>query len=297
MREGHDRATTTLSLLLFVLGAGVASISVLGPLGMDAIQYHASEGAIDQVKGGDVAGLLMVAPLCVWAATLVRRRHPAGSVVAIGPALYAIYLYTQLAFVGDVVRYDGNNERFFPVYASLVGIAAVAAWLAVRATPWEELPVASRSVARWFGWFVLVVAAFLLIGLHLPGIVDAWRSSPTSEEYLADPSLFWLVKLMDLVIVVPGLFMVGIGVLRSSEWATMAMYAVGGWIALLGSSVAGMAIVMQVEGASGASVVNAIAFGAFAVLAIVVAVAIYRPLFTRDRSIATSVANRRHVSV
>jgi hypothetical protein len=285
-RASH-RATVILSSLLVVLGIGAIAVSLLGPLGLGAIAYRASDGAVNQIKGGDVAGLLLVAPLCFWSAVLVARRHPAGAVLALGPAFYALYMYTQLAFVGDVQRYDGNSERFFPLFAVLLLTAGATAWLAWRSIDPEALPLASRRVVRSFGWFVLVVAAFLLIGLHLPGMVDAWRSAPTSEEYLADPSLFWLVKLMDLVIVVPTLVLVGVGVLRSATWAHLAMYAVAGWIALLGSSVAGMAVVMQVEDDRGASIVNVVAFGSFALIALGFAVAIYRPLF------APSTANRR----
>jgi hypothetical protein len=272
------RTTTTLSVLLVILGIGAAAVALLGPLGFDFIEYRNSAGAINQTQGGDVAGILLVAPLCIWAAVLVARRHAAGAVLALGPALYGSYVYIQLGFVGDVTRYDGNSERFFPLFTGLLIVAGVVAWLAWRSIDVEALPIAGRRIVRSFGWFVLFVAAFLVVGLHIPGMIAAWAATPPSE-YLADPSLFWLVKLMDLVIVVPALTIVGIGVLRRAKWANASMYAVAGWTALLASSVAGMAIVMQIEGDAGASMAYVAAFGAFALIAIGFAVAIYRPLF------------------
>lgn len=49
---------------------------------------------------------------------------------------------------------------------------------------------------------------------HGSCVVDAWRKTPTSEEYLADPVAFWVVKLLDLAYVVPIVVGVGIGLLH-----------------------------------------------------------------------------------
>jgi hypothetical protein len=53
-----------------------------------------------------------------------------------------------------------------------------------------------------------------------------------------------------------------------------------GWFALLGSSVAGMAIVMQINQDASASMANTIGFGTFALLGLTLAFVLYRPLFT-----------------
>lgn len=57
------------------MGAGAAAVLLLGPLVVDAIRYHASEAAVNQVMGGDVAGLVRVAPVSILAGVLVWRRH------------------------------------------------------------------------------------------------------------------------------------------------------------------------------------------------------------------------------
>ncbi len=112
-------------------------------------------------------------------------------------------------------------------------------------------------------------------------MVDAWSGDPAGPEYLADPNVFWLVKFMDLAIVVPALLAIGIGVLRGSSWAHKAKYPAVGWFALLGCSVAGMAIVMQASGDPAGTTLNTIAFGFFALFALALAAVIYRPLFRR----------------
>jgi hypothetical protein len=72
---------------------------------------------------------------------------------------------------------------------------------------------------------------------------------------------------------------VGIGLLRHRAWAQKAQYAVVGWFALLGSSVAGMAIVMRSAGDPEATWFNTIGFVVFAILGLALAVTLYRPLF------------------
>jgi hypothetical protein len=127
--------------------------------------------------------------------------------------------------------------------------------------------------------FVLVIAAFLTFALHLPGLLASLRTPLTGSAALPDPAVFWLVKFMDLGVVVPVLVTAAVGLLRARPWARAATYAVVGWIACLGCAVAGMAVVMQVTGDPEASWGNVVAFGLFAVIGLGVALRAYRPLF------------------
>lgn len=281
---------------LVLLGLGAAALAVLGPLVTGVIRYPVSEGARNQVVGGDVAGLVLVAPVALAAGVLALRRHPAGPVLAQGPAAYALYMYAQLALGGDPSRYEGNVERFFPL---LLGLFVLAGAVAVRAwtlTDPDRLPPSPRWLERTLAAFFLAVAAFLALGLHLPGLVAVWQGQP-GPEYLADPVVFWLVKFMDLGLVVPLLAAVAAGLLRARRWARGARYAAASWAALLGSSVAGMAIVMQVSGDPAASAGNTIAFGAFALVALGLAALLHARLLrpTGDRVAGTrTTAVRQH---
>ena len=270
---------------VIALGIGAAIVALLGPLATGVIRYHASDGAINQIAGGDAAGLLLAAPAGIIAGALILRGHRAGPVLALAPAVYVLYTYTQLAIGGDVARYQGNSQRFFPLFVGLFVLAGAIAARAWSSLDTQDLPTTSRGTDRTLGILLLIVAAFLLVGLHLPGLVDAWSANPTGPEYLADPVVFWLVKFMDLAIVVPALIAIGIGVLRGSPWAHEAKYPAVGWFALLGSSVAGMAIVMQVTGDPAGTTVNTIAFVSFALFALALAAVIYRPLFQKDSTL------------
>ena len=262
-----------------VLGLGTAMVTLLGPLGLGAIRYHASEGAVNQILGGDVAGLLLVAPAAIVAGVLVLRRNPAGPVLALGPSAYVLYTEVQLALGGDFVRYPGNSERFFLLFLALfvlAGALLVRAWTGLDGA---RLPPLSHRFTRFVAGFVLVIAAFLAIGLHLPGLIASFGAQPPGSAGLTDPAVFWLVKFMDLGVVVPVLVAVAVGLLQERGWAHKAMVAVVSWIACLGSAVAGMAIVMQVTGDPEAAIGNVVAFGLFAAVGLAIAVGVYRPLF------------------
>ena len=266
---------------LVALAVGVALAALLGPLTGGPIRYHVSNDALNQVLGGDLVAVALVAPVSMFAALLAWRRHPAAPVVALGPAVFAVYTYTQLAIGGDYARYEGNSERFFVLHLAIfvLGSAiALRSWGMIKAL---RFPPMTRRSGRVMGSFVIVVAGFVLIGLHLPTLIDAWRDQPERPEYLADPGVFWVVKLMDLGIVVPTLTAVGVGLLRRADWANKAAYGALGWFALLGSSVAAMAVVMQVNADPAASTMNTIAFGLFALVGLTAAMRLLRPLLAR----------------
>jgi hypothetical protein len=262
------------------LAAGLAADAVLGPFVLDAIRYRVSHDMQNQVIGGDAAMLLVAVPVAVFAAILLWRGHRAGPVVALAPAVFALYTMPQLIAGDEYLELPGNNERFFALQLGifvLAGIVLVGAWR----TAADARPTVSRRLARVAGWVLVAIAAFLLFGLHLPGLLDAWRDQPTSAEYLQSPTSFWLVKMMDLGIVVPIATATGIGLLRGRAWADRLTFAMIGGYAVLATSVTGMAITMQVNNDPDASVANVIVFAAFSMALAVLAVALYRPLFRR----------------
>jgi len=265
---------------LILLGAVVAASALLGPLVVGAIRYRTSDTTLNQIIGGDAAALVVVAPFCVLVGVLALRGHSAAPMLAVPPAVFATYTFTQLVVGQEYLRRPGNNERFFPLLLAgfvLGGAITVVAWRAIDET---RLPAPSRWVRRAAITTLFAVAVFLA-GQHLPSLIDAWHDVPTRTEYLSSPTPFWLVKLMDLGIVVPAALATAIGSIRGAGWARRPMYAIVGAYALLGASVAGMGITMLVNGDPDASIAVAAGFTLFASLFAALAIRLYRPLFLR----------------
>ena len=275
---GQDlRAGRGVGLLLGLLAAGMAAVSLLGPLGTGVMRYRTSETTLNQLLGSDLAALGLVAPLALAAAWLGRHGRPAGWYLATGVAAYALYTYFQVVVGQEYLRLPGNVERFFPLLLAVFVLAEAVFVLAWRRLP-AEAPEMPRRLRTVLGWLLLAVAAFLLLGLHLRTLLVAWTDPGALTEYASSPTPFWLVKLMDLGIVVPVAVAVGIGLLRGARWALRAAYPLLTGYTLLAWSVASMAAVMWVRQDPDSSVVLVAAFGGFAVAFTAVAVAAYRAL-------------------
>ena len=289
-----------LAVLVATLGVGVAFAGVLGPLVLGVLRYRTSDTTLNQIIGGDLAGLVAVAPTALAAGVLLWRGHRAGPVVALAPALWAVYMYAQLIVGQEYLQLPGNNERFFPLLLGLFVLGGAATVLAWRATDDHALPPLPRRLERTAGVVLLVLAAFLVLGLHLPSLLDALADQPTAVEYTSSPTAFWVVKLMDLGIIVPAAVAIGVGLLRSAAWARKASYAILGGYTLLAAAVAGMAVVMYANADPDGSLVNVAVFTAFTVAVGWLTLRLYRPLFDapratiQDRGPATGVNGVRH---
>lgn len=275
-----------LAAALALLASAIATASLLGPVGVEELRYRTSPTTLNQLLGSDLAALLVAAPLALVAAALVLRRHRAGPLLATGVGVYAAYTYAQVIVGQEYLRLPGNVERFFPLLLAIFVLGESAILLGMRQTS-TQLPPPTRRLERVTGWVLLLVAAFLVVGLHLPTMLSAWNDPTSMTEYASAPTPFWLVKLMDLGIVVPAAIVTGIGLLRGTAWARRVMYPFLTGYVLLSSSVLSMALVMLANDDPDASWGLATGFVAFTAALTVLLLAWYRPLFPatdkRDR--------------
>lgn len=274
-RSNRDRL---LAGVLVVLAVGVATMSLLGPLALGWVDYHVVEDVENQVIGGDLVALVLVAPICVLAGVLVLRGRRAGPVLALAPTAFVMYLYTQLAVGGEFAAVHGNSERAVPLMLALFWVAGAGFVLAWRAVDVAALPEPGDVLRRSVGSALLLVAVFLTFGLHLRGLVDVVNGPPYGVEYNQGPTVFWIVKWMDLGLVVPLSLLTAVGVLRRAPWARLLAFAVVGWAALLGTAVAAMGVVMMINDDPAASSGLAGGFVVFAMAFLVLAGWLFRPL-------------------
>jgi hypothetical protein len=165
----------------------------------------------------------------------------------------------------------------------------VLAWGAVPA----DLPVLSHRLERVAGAALILVAVFLVLGQHLRPMVIAWQDPSSLTEYASSPTPFWMVKLMDLGIIVPAALATGIGVLRGVAWARRAMYAMLTGYTCLAIAVAAMGVVMYANDDPDASLGLAGGFVVFALLFATLTTLLYRPLFAHRRSVHDGPAGPR----
>jgi hypothetical protein len=280
----RTRADRPLAALLVAEGGLVATTALLGPLLLDVLHYRTSASGLDQIRGTDLTAIVLVSPLCAWVGKLARDGHPAAPVLALAPAGYGVYVWTQLLVGSEWGRLPGNVEWFSPLLLGVVGLGVGIVVRAMRGLrPQVPLPW-SRRLERATGGLLLAVAGFVVLGIHLSSLVDALASAPVGVGVVETPNAFWVVKAMDLGVIAPASVLIGTGLLKGRSWARTPAAAVLGGYALLGWSVAAMAWSMVSGGAVDASVALAVGASAVATAVTGYAVTLYRPLFRRGQA-------------
>ena len=269
-----------LSLALVLLALGIATSSILGPFGLGLMRYRTSHTTLNQLIGSDAATLLVVAPLTLAAAALTARRRPVGPLLALGVGMYALYTYAQIIIGQEYLRLPGNVERFFPLLLTVFLAAEAVVVLAWRLAP--PTPRPSLRLERTAAVVLLLVAAFLVFGQHLGPILTAWRDPAALTEYASSPTPFWMVKLMDLGIIVPAAVATAVGLLKGAAWARRATYVLLTGYMCLAIAVAGMALTMYANADPDASLGLVVGFVAFALAFVTLTVFFYRPFLSRS---------------
>lgn len=223
---------------LVALGVGIAANAVLGPLALRVIRFHNSVSGINQLVGGEAVSLFVVAPLSVTAGVLWMRGRTVAPVLAIAPSLYALYTYTTEILGPEYRRYPGTNERFLPLH---LGILVLGGYIAVQA--WSALCAARPSMPGT--GLRLTTATTLLIPNVLFALtwvkqIAAFVGGERSQAYQDDPRLWWLIKALDLSLVIPASLAVGVGLLRQRPVALKAAYGLTGFLACLLGSIGSM---------------------------------------------------------
>ena len=231
---------------LMALGAGVAASALLGPLALKVIRFRTSANIENQFVGGEVISLTLVAPVAVTAGVLWLKGHRLAPALALAPALYAVYTYASVVLGQEYARYAGNVENFFPLYAGLVaGGAAIAAaaWAQLRK---QEIPAPPTGLRR--GLATLFLGAGIFFALTWAQQIRLVVTGHPPIEYAEGPTLFWVIKLMDVGFVIPAMVAAGVGLLRTDPAAVKAAYGLAGFLTCLAGSIAGMAVAMEVKG-------------------------------------------------
>ena len=273
--HGRDAALT---IILVALAVGMEATATLGPLVLGWMTYRTSPTTLNQLEGSDAAVLFVVAPLTLVVAALASRGHRAAPALSAGIGLFALYTYAQVVIGQEYLRLPGNVERYFPLLLAVFVLAEAAVVLGLRATP-PDVPAPSPRVRRAGASALLLVAVFLTVGQHLRPMLTAWSNPQALTEYASSPTPFWLVKLMDLGVVVPAAVIAGVGLSRGTRWALRVAYLMLTAYTCLGISVTAMALRMAVRHDPDASLGLTVGFALFAVAFATVSALLYRPLF------------------
>ena len=137
-------------IALVALGLLIAANALIGPLALGVVRFHVSQTAENQLIGGEVVSLVVAAPLAVIAGVLWRRSNRLAPSLALGAALYALYMYVQYVVGPQYERYVGNNEYFFPLHLVLLILAWATGLRAWHALSEMRMPTIAIGTAMIF---------------------------------------------------------------------------------------------------------------------------------------------------
>jgi hypothetical protein len=266
---------------LLATAAGLMAVALLGPLTGGPIHYHVSETLRNQTIGLDAASLFIVTPLAIAAAALTRRGHVAGPALALPIGAYTTYMFVQYIVGPEYLTRPGDNERLFPLYLCLFALGwgtALVAWRTITDETLAPLPRPRKAVAR----IALPVLASITFLRYVPVLIDVISGDPEDAGYLAGPTFFWAIAMLDLGVFLPATVATCVGLARARPWATKALYLVAGWFGLVGPAVAAMAMAMYLNDDPTASAGSAIAMTVLGLAFATLAVTVFRPLFRKQ---------------
>ncbi|MHA1170046.1 MAG: hypothetical protein ACTSP4_13985 [Candidatus Hodarchaeales archaeon] len=200
-----------------IIVAGMLTImAVMGPLVLGIISYKTSNSALYQTQGQDLVNLILLVPLCVAGAILHLKDDDRSKYFLILVPIYVL-LYTGYAYgVGmewSNQLYTGNSEQFFWIFLILMIGSLILLFASYSMFTERDAP---KFDARSLKIYITLVAAFLVMFtmMWFKEIVEVITTGNTSSgSYLESPSVFWVVKYLDLGITIPlgfiGLYLLG----------------------------------------------------------------------------------------
>jgi hypothetical protein len=259
--------------LTVVLAALLAINTVVGPLGVGAIDYGLDRTLDNQLLGLELVTVGLVMPALLLGAVLTARGRPAGPLVIVGPAGYAAYMFVQYVLGPEYADYS-LTVLFHVLLTTLSGGLVLWAWTVSART---AIPPVSRRTARLHAVLLAGYAGFVLLR-YAGSVTGAVEGAPIGEEFEAARTFFWSIYLLDLGVVVPTTLVAAVLSWRGTAAGRRAVLAVVGWFALVPPSVAAMALVMLARDDPHASVLTVVLLTVASLVFVGVAVRLFRPL-------------------
>jgi len=251
-----DRSTEVAGgVLSCVLGLLLVVAGVLGPVGTGLIRFHMSDDALVQYVGGELVTLALALVLLVCAPFWLSGRRWAPALTA-GASAYVIYTFVTVVMGQEYGSYPGNAESAFLLYSAITACAVLLLLASARvSSALGPLPDPPHRAAT-----VLLVGAGVLFALvWLAQLAGFYRSGP-SDEYLTATALFWVIKYLDLGIVIPLLVVTGFAQRHPTPVTDSAALTALGFMTWLLAAIVLMAAEMVRQNAAGASWVIVVVF-------------------------------------
>jgi len=230
----------------FICALVLIVIVVLGPLGTGTIQYRTSQSGIWQLEGQDIANLILIVPALLIGGILHLLRKNGSKYFLILAPITLMYagLSIGLGQEWNNPDYDGNIEQYSWLFMVLVigGLILLVACLSMFTK--EEVPEFRPKSLKIY---VAVMSVFLLLFalMWISELIEVTSTGDTSSgSYESTPTLWWVVRYLDLGITIPLGFLALFLLLRRRESSYPVVLLAFGFFVTTGTAVNCMGWIM-----------------------------------------------------
>jgi hypothetical protein len=224
----YQRALIFLSVLVALLSSVAAGIGVFGqgqgePIPVTSLRgesvllqghgpyYYDSVSSAAQVIGGDYVTFFLAVPLLLLSIWLAARGSLRGRLLLSGTLGYFLYTYASISFL---LAYND----FFLLYVAIFSLSLFAFVISLMSFDLSTLPAHfSPSTPRWpVAAFLFVLGVFLALNwlgnIILPSLLTG------EPPYGLETYATLVIQALDLGVIVPAAFLVGVLWLRRSPY-------------------------------------------------------------------------------
>jgi hypothetical protein len=191
------------AVLLAADGIVLAASALLGPLFLGRLQYATSPSGEFQLMGQDAANLFVFSPLFVIGGLLLWLGKKAGDyILALAPIFLIYYgLSVGIGIEWSRPEYSGNSEQAFGLFLTLIisGVLFIPVVMGLFSHRTMR-PFSGKTRPIYLSAFLLFIMLFA--GMWISEVRSVLISS-TSRGYDEAPTVFWVIRYLDLGISIP----------------------------------------------------------------------------------------------
>ncbi len=247
-RRREDLLPRSLLIGMAFLGAiVVATLAILGPLFLGAIQYRTSQSGIWQTMGVDAVNLIIMVPALVIGGVLLLLRRDGAKYFLILTPVTLFSLALEAGAGQEWSLYPGNAERYAWLFIVEVIVALVLLIGTMPLFSERDAPRFRKSGLRLYVAFVTLLLVLFTV-MWLQELVQVATTGNTATgSYANSPVAFWMVRFMDLGVTIPLGFLGMYLLLTRPERAYSLVLLFFGFFVTMGTSVTAMGLVMLVN--------------------------------------------------
>ncbi len=233
----------TKNVLIILTTAVIILAGILSSFGLFFLEFYSKETVSWQVQsaGQDIINLVLVLPFLSITTLLVLKGVKYSEQLWAGGILYLVYTYTIYCF-------NIHFNRLFIGYCFVMGTCA---YLFIYFLLQQAHTVKSKQNQSMIGkvtgiFFLFISSAFYL--LWLKDIIPYLHPGAVPAD-LSDTGLFTNpVRVLDLSLFLPGIFMTGILLVRKKAFGFMLAPVVLSFMILMNMTIAGLTTIMHANG-------------------------------------------------